>query len=195
AASGDRSALRRGERRRSRHQRCVRSRRLHESGRRAKSDASGTAYIARAMVHQVIAIGDATRPNDPGPFSLAASLPVRRIEIRDGKWGMADWFDVNAVGSDSHLQFMNWTTDNNGAYDYAADTRGYTLGVEAEYQDAGWGVRFAEALMPTVANGIDYDWHLDSAHSENIELERRHGLLPGQSGIIRVLAYANHANM
>src|SRR5207253_10377682 len=63
------------------------------------------------------------------------------------------------------------------------------------YQDAGWGVRFAEALMPTVANGIDYDWHLDRAHSENIELERRHGLLPGQSGIIRVLAYANHANM
>src|SRR5437763_8207594 len=90
----------------------------------------GTPYIARAMLHQVIAIGDATRPNDPGPFSLAARLPVRRIEIRVGKWGMADWFDVNAVGSDSHLQFMNWTTDNNGAYDYAADTRGYTLGVE-----------------------------------------------------------------
>jgi len=51
-----------------------------------------------------------------------------RIEIRAGKLGMADFFDVNAAGSDSHLQFTNWTVDNNGAYDYAADTRGYTYG-------------------------------------------------------------------
>ena len=25
---------------------------------------------------------------------------------------------------------MNWTVDNNGAYDYAADTRGYTYGAD-----------------------------------------------------------------
>ena len=39
------------------------------------------------------------------------------------------------LGSDCHLQFMNWTVDNNGAWDYAADTRGYTYGVVAEYDD------------------------------------------------------------
>ena len=37
---------------------------------------------------------------------------------------LVDFFDINPVGSDSHLQFTNWTVDNNGAYDYAADTRG-----------------------------------------------------------------------
>ena len=62
-------------------------------------------------------------------------MPVRRLELRAGKFGMADFFDLNGVGSDSHLQFMNWTIDNNGAYDYAADTRGYTFGVMAEYDD------------------------------------------------------------
>ncbi len=71
---------------------------------------------------------------------------------------MPDFFDVNSVGSDTHLQFINWTTDNNGAYDYAADTRGYTVGVTADYEDRNWGFRFAEALMPKVANGIDLVW-------------------------------------
>ncbi len=84
---------------------------------------------------------------------------------------MADFFDVNAVGSDSHLQFTNWTVDNNGAYDYAADTRGYTYAAIVEYDAPRWSLRFGEALMPTVANGIEMDWHLSRSRSENMELE------------------------
>jgi high affinity Mn2+ porin len=53
---------------------------------------------------------------DRGPLSLAASVPARRLELRFGKMSTADLFDLNGVGSDSHLQFMNWTVDNNGAY-------------------------------------------------------------------------------
>jgi len=48
---------------------------------------------------------------------------------------------------------MNWSVDNNGAWDYAADTRGYTVGLVADYEDRNWGFRFAEGLMPKVANG------------------------------------------
>ena len=72
------------------------------------------------------------------PFSLATKVPVRRLEIRAGKFSLPDFFDLNTPGSDSHLQFMNWTVDNNGAYDYAANTRGYTEGVIVEYQDRNW---------------------------------------------------------
>ena len=86
---------------------------------------------------------------------------------------MADFFDVNAVGSDSHLQFTNWTIDNNGAYDYAADTRGYTYAAIVEYDAPRWSLRFGEALMPTVANGIDMDWNIARARAENLELELR----------------------
>ena len=63
----------------------------------------------------------------PNPFYLQNSLPRRRIEFIMGKLGLVDFFDLNAVGSDSHLQFTNWAIDNNGAYDYAANTRGYTV--------------------------------------------------------------------
>ena len=79
------------------------------------------------------------------------------------------------VGSDSHSQFMNWTVDNNGAYDYAADTRGYTVGVIAEYYDRNWAFRFGESLMPKVANGLDLDWNLRRARAENYELELHPG--------------------
>jgi len=155
----------------------------------------GAPYIARLFVHHTIALGSETKKADRGPLSLATEVPVRRIDIRAGKFGTVDWFDQNGPGSDSHLQFMNWTADNNGGYDYAADTRGYTVGVEAEYQDRNWALRFGEMAMPKVANGIDLDWDIAKARAENLELELRQGLIPGRSGVVRLLGYVNHANM
>src|SRR5471032_706779 len=115
-------------------------------------------YLAPLMVHHVIALSRETTPAVRGPLSLATRLPARRIEIRAGKLGLVDFFDLNAVGGDSHLQFTNWTIDNNGAYDYAADTRGYTWAAIVEYDAPTWSLRGAEALMPKVANGIAMDW-------------------------------------
>src|SRR5215813_9321216 len=154
-----------------------------------------TPYLARAMVRQIIPLSNETIESERGPFSLATELPVRRLEVRIGKLGVADFFDLNSAGSDSHLQFMNWTVDNNGAFDYAADTRGYTVGALIEYQDRNWALRFGECLMPKVANGIDLDWNLARARGENAELEIRHKFLGNQLSVIRLLAYANHANM
>jgi high affinity Mn2+ porin len=148
-------------------------------------------YIARAMVHTTVALSSDMADSTPGALSLASRVPTRRIEIRAGKLGMADFFDVNSVGGDSHLQFTNWTVDNNGAYDYAADTRGYTYAAIIEYDTPRWSVRFGEALMPTVANGIDMDWNVSRARADNLELELR----PALGLAVRVLGYANHANM
>ena len=152
-------------------------------------------YVARGMVRQIIPFSDERIAVDRNALSLATSLPARRIEIRVGKLGLVDFFDVNAVGSDSHLQFMNWTVDTNGAYDFAADTRGYTYATILEYDEHDWAVRFAEALMSTVANGIDLDWHLGEARAENLEVEYRHHWLGEQEGVVRLLGYVNHARM
>jgi len=148
-------------------------------------------YVARAMVHATVPLSQEVVDATPTALALAARVPARRIEIRVGKLGMADFFDLNTVGSDSHLQFTNWTIDNNGAYDYAADTRGYTYAAIVEYDRPKWSLRFGEALMPTVANGIDMDWNIASARAENLELE-----LHSATGLaVRLLGYANHANM
>jgi hypothetical protein len=152
-------------------------------------------YVARAMLHHVFALGKAEEKSERGPLALLAKQPVRRLELRGGKMSLADYFDVNSVGSDSHLQFLNWTAVNNGAYDYAADTRGYTYAFIAEYQNRGWGLRFGEALMPKVANGPRLDFNLRRARSENVELEFRPGLLRERHTVLRLLSYINHANM
>ena len=153
-----------------------------------------TPYLARVFIRQIIPLTDERVPADRGPFALATELPSKRIEIRVGRFGTVDYFDQNAVASDSHLQFTNWTVDNNGAYDYAADTRGYTWGFIVEYQSPRWGIRFAELLMPTVANGISFDTDIWNARGENLEGEIRYAIA-GQPGTVRLLAYLNHANM
>jgi high affinity Mn2+ porin len=157
-------------------------------------------YLARVQLHQTIGFSSTMVEADRGPFSLATEVPERRLELRVGKLGMPDFFDLNSVGTDSHLQFLNWTTDNNGAWDYAADTRGYTYGAIAEYDDKQWSARYGVGLMPTVANGIVLDWDLGRASGQNMEVEWRHSLLgglvaPNRKGVIRALSYVNHGHM
>ena len=152
-------------------------------------------YLGRGMIHKVFALSKDKVENPRSFLSLFDELPRRRLEIRLGKFSMPDFFDINSVGSDTHLQFINWTTDNNGAWDYAADTRGYTVGFTADYEDRNWGFRFAEALMPKIANGIDLVWKPWQAHAENFEYELRHGVIPKKPGVVRLLAYTNYANM
>jgi len=152
-------------------------------------------YLGRGLIHKVIALSKDKVENNRNFLSLFDELPRRRLELRFGKFSMPDFLDQNSVGSDTHFQFMNWTDDNNGAWDYAADTRGYTVGVTADYEDRNWGFRFAEALMPKVANGIDLVWKPWQAHAENWEYELRHGFIPKKAGVVRLLAYTNYANM
>lgn len=152
-------------------------------------------YLARFLVEKIISLGGGSVENDRNYLSLPSSLPARRIEIWAGKFSTVDFFDVNPVGSDSHLQFMNWTVDNDGAYDYAANTRGYTWGAVVQFYDRNWAVRFGEALMPKVANGENLDADLARAHSENLEFEFDPALLPRRATSLRLLSYVNHADM
>jgi hypothetical protein len=152
-------------------------------------------YLGRGMIHKVFALSKDKVENERNYLSLFPELPRHRLEVRFGKFSLPDFFDINSAGSDTHLQFVNWTVDNNGAWDYAADTRGYTVGVTADYEDRNWGFRFAEALMPKVANGIDLVWRPWQVHAENWEYELRRGFIPNKTGTVRLLAFTNHANM
>jgi len=159
------------------------------------SPLSTAPYLARGMIHTVFALSKDKIENGRNALSLFDELPRRRVEVRFGKFDLVDFFDQNSVGSDTHFQFANWTVDQNGAYDYAADTRGYTVGATADYEDRNWGFRFAEVLMPKLANGINLVWRPWQVHSENWEYELRRGLIPKRPGVVRVLAYTNYANM
>lgn len=152
-------------------------------------------YMARAMLHWIVPLGDEREESTRSPLSLFSTLPARRLEFRIGKMSTADFFDVNTVGSDSHTQFMNWAAVNNAPFDYAADTRGYTYGFYMEYDDRWWTMRLGEMLMPTVANGLTLDWDIARAGGTNLEFEFHPVIFKNRASAIRVLNYLNRADM
>ena len=153
-----------------------------------------TPYVARFFLRHVFPLSSQWVAQEQGPFSLHTRSPARRLEILVGKFALPDFFDVNGVGSDDHVQFMNLTAISNAAWQYAGDARGYTCGVLLQYVDRSSALRFAEATVPSVPNGTQFDWHVRDAHSENIEYEFRPQLLAGRRGAVRILAFVNHAN-
>jgi high affinity Mn2+ porin len=152
-------------------------------------------YVARLLLREIIPLSSKHVVAERSFLNLATSLPEHRLEFWVGKFTMSDFMDTNGPGSDSHLQFLNWTVDQDGAYDYAANTRGYTDGAMLEYDDGRWSARFIEALMPKVANGINLDADIARARAENFEVDYNGGFLHHRDGAIRVLTYLNHANM
>ena len=83
---------------------------------------------------------------------------------------------------------------DNGAWDYAADTRGYTLGFMIEYNTRVIALRFASVMVPEEANQLSLDTNITHARGDNFELEYRYHL-GAQTGKLRSLAYINHARM
>jgi high affinity Mn2+ porin len=152
-------------------------------------------YVSRVMLHYTLPLSGETVEAARNPLGLASRVPARRLEFRLGKMSTVDFFDLNSVGSDSHLQFINWATVNNGAFDYAADTRGYTYGLAVEYYDKWWAARYGEFLMPTVANGIILDWNIARAGGQNLEFEVRPEPIKSRQTVVRALTFLNRANM
>jgi hypothetical protein len=132
---------------------------------------------------------------EPNPFYLQRSLPRRRLEFTFGKMSLLDFFDVNEVGSDTHLQFTNLAIGNNGIYEVPGDTHGFTLAAMATYQGPKIGFHFAEALLPkfSAAGGLDYN--IRHVHSENFEFNYTTYTLQGYATRLRLLAFVNHAEL
>jgi high affinity Mn2+ porin len=153
-----------------------------------------TPYLARIMLRQIVPLGSGNIEEERGPLSLTRQIPARRLELRIGKFALPDFVDVNGVGSDTHLQFMNLAIVNNAAYDYATNARGYTYGALLEYYDHLGVIRFAEAVMPTIPNGMEFDWSLRRAREENVELEVQAKVLGKRTTTLRLLSFVSHAN-
>ena len=91
-------------------------------------------------------------------------------------------------------QFMNWALFTNGAWDYPADTRGYTYGFYMEYNRAPWAVRAATVMEPREANQLSMDPQISRAHGDEVEFETRYHARE-HPGKLRLLAWMNHAHM
>ena len=153
-------------------------------------------YLARLYGRQVFAIGPETdEDQDEDDLNqLAGPRPRRYIALNLGKISVADFFDQNSYSHDPRTQFMNWSLMSAGAWDYAANTRGYTVGGVLEYVTPDFALRFASTLLPTYANGPLLDYRYGQAHAETLELTKTYRLAR-RPGTLRVLGFRNVAPM
>jgi high affinity Mn2+ porin len=150
--------------------------------------------MSRLYIKQVINFDGPTEKVDVGQNQFAASYSVNRLSLVAGKFALNDFFDNNTYSHDPRTQFLNWALMDYGAWDYSADTRGYTWGLMAELNRSSWAARLALTLEPEEANQMDFDMNIEQAHAVNFEFEYRY--LTGEyAGTARFLAYDNSAHM
>ena len=154
-------------------------------------DPQPTVYIARIFLRQHIFLDkEHFEDIEDSKNQVKERVSTTRLTLTAGKFSIGDFFDNSSVSHDPRADFMNWALMNNGAYDYAANTRGYTYGFAAEYVRPGWTLRAATALEPQYANGPDLDWNYIHTNSENLELEKRYSI-HGHKGAVRLLSFLN----
>ena len=154
------------------------------------SGATPTLYAARAFLRTVWALGPETEHVEDGVNQIAGRAPVRRLTTITGKFAVTDYFDNNTYSHDPRKQFMNWALMYNGAWDYPADTRGYTMGSMEELTMKNWSLRFAHVLEPTMPNGPTFDFRVAKNRGDVVEWERRY-TPKGRFGALRILGFAN----
>ncbi|MBS1643623.1 MAG: carbohydrate porin [Bacteroidetes bacterium] len=140
-------------------------------------------FVARAYLQQHIPLGNTAYDIvDDDANQIAGKVPMNRITLSAGRFAIADFFDDNTYCKDPRTQFFNWSIWANGAWDYPANTRGYTYGLVAEMIHPTWALRVASVAVPRLANSHLMEYDFSKAHSETLELE--HALswnkLPGK---------------
>jgi hypothetical protein len=151
-------------------------------------------YAARLFLRQTWGLGGGREAVESDANQLAGSVDRRRLVLTAGKLSALDLFDDNAYSHDPRTQFLNWSLMTYGAYDYAADARGYSWGFALEYFDGAWALRAGRFMMPKETNGLALNPRIFQSFGDQIELERLH-TLGGQPGKLRLLAFRNQADM
>ena len=65
-----------------------------------------------------------------------------------GNYSVIDVFDRNSYAGDVRQQFINMNFMTQSAWDFAADARGYTWGLAAEYYRDDWALRAGRFIGP-----------------------------------------------
>lgn len=150
--------------------------------------------LSRLFIQQEFGFGGGKEKVEDDLNQFSAEKDIHRLTLVAGKFSLNDYFDNNSYSHDPRTQFLNWALMDTGAWDYAADTRGYTWGVMTEFHEAQWSIRAAIAQVPVTANGIKLEGDLTHAHAENIEGEYRYKI-QGRPGKLRGLYFSNQAHM
>ncbi len=111
-----------------------------------------------------------------------------------GKFSSTDLFGTNDLAGDPRSDFLNGSLWVAGAWDYAADSKGYSDGVALEWNWAHGTLRWGDFLEPKIANERNLEPRFWRSFGTVVEWETRHSI-GASPGIFKTLVFANRAPM
>jgi high affinity Mn2+ porin len=151
-------------------------------------------YTARVYFRQTFSLGGEIEKIPETANQVTKERTAKYFSFTLGKFSIADFFDNNRFSHDPRSQFFNWALMSNGAWDYPANTRGYTWGGVLELGMPKWKIRFASVMVPTTANGNEMDMNFSQANSNVLEVEKPYSI-GARKGVIRAQGFLTNAYM
>jgi len=151
-------------------------------------------YRARAFLRQTWGMGGGQDNVESDANQLAGKADKRRIVFTAGNLSVMDLFDDNTYSHDPRTQFLNWSLMTHGAYDYAADARGYSWGAALEWFHDDWAIRAGRFIEPREPNQQQLDARIFHHYGDQVELEHAHEF-GGLAGKIRLLVFRSRTRM
>jgi high affinity Mn2+ porin len=150
--------------------------------------------MARAFFRQTIDLGGESQKVDPDLNQLGGAQTANRVVVTAGKISVVDIFDTNKYAHDPRNDFLNWSLDDAGTFDYAADAWGTTYGAAAEWYQDWWAVRVGLFDLSDVPNSIHLSLPLIQQTQFVAELEERHTVWD-QPGKLKLLYWLSRGNL
>lgn len=149
----------------------------------------------RYFLRQTINLGGESETIDPGQNLLGGGVDANRLTFTVGKISAPDIFDDNKYAHDTRNGFINWSVIEMGAFDYAADSWGYTHGGTVEWKQNWWTARAGFFQLSLTPNDEYIEPVLGRQYQVIGEVEARHTLLFGQQGKVKLLGYISDGLM
>ena len=149
--------------------------------------------LPRFFLRQTIDLSGNKQSLESGANQLAGGRSENNLVFTLGKFAITDIFDTNIYAHDPRSDFLNWSIVDAGAFDYAADSWGYTKGLAAEWTQSWWTLRGGVFALSSQPNSE----RLDSGFRQYAlvgEFEERHQWW-GNDGKFKVLGFINRGNM
>ncbi len=110
--------------------------------------------LQRLFVRSTVNLNGATSDVEAAANQFAGTRSENRWVFTLGKTSVGDMFDANQYAHDPRNDFLNWSVIDGGAFDYAADAWGYSIGAVAEWYHGSWAMRSGIYDLSNVPNSV-----------------------------------------
>ncbi len=164
------------------------------SGEAYKVGAQNPYYrLPRAFLRQTFDLGGESFHMEDQANQMEKNITANNLTLTLGKFSVVDVFDTNTYAHDPRSDFFNWTVVEAGAFDYAADSWGFTQGAALEWTQDWWTLRGGYFALSTQPNNEKIDTQFDQ-HEWVAEFEERHQL-GERPGKFKFLSFVNQGYM